>query len=61
MSKEPTYTCPNCGGDIIGDGYYTAQHCEFADEEDYEFNEPDAPIIYCKTKSDSENNNELSS
>jgi len=48
MSKEPTYTCPNCGGDIIGDGYNTAQHCEFADESLYDDHEPDSKPVYCK-------------
>lgn len=41
-------TCPNCGGDIIGDGYNEVYHCEFAEYESYYDHEPDAGIVYCK-------------
>lgn len=39
--------CTKCGGDIIGDGYTSPMHCEFADEEEYEFDEPDCNVIEC--------------
>ena len=44
------YSCPNCGGSIIGDGYSEVMRCENADESLYEFCEPDAPIVYCEPK-----------
>lgn len=38
-------SCPNCGGDIIGDGFTTVRHCEnVTDVSDYE---PDADVVYC--------------
>lgn len=40
--------CIECGGELIGDGYNTHQHCENALEEDYEYKEPDADITYCR-------------
>ena len=39
--------CP-CGGELIGDGYISTMHCEFAEEEAYEFKEPDAAPTLCK-------------
>jgi hypothetical protein len=44
---ESGLTCPKCGGNLIGDGYTLAIHCEFANTEDYWYNEPDAPAVYC--------------
>lgn len=40
--------CIKCGGDMVGDGYTLVDHCEYADEADYEFHEPDAGPVYCK-------------
>ena len=37
---------------MIGDGYQTVMHCEFAKEEDIEGIEPDAEPIYCDFKED---------
>ncbi len=39
--------CPVCGGSIIGDGFRTPLHCEYADEETYAHNEPDADLVVC--------------
>lgn len=39
--------CIKCGGDMIGDGYTSIMHCEYANEADYEFHEPDASPVYC--------------
>jgi len=39
--------CKNCGGTMIGDGYTTILHCEFADEELYRDKEPDTSPVYC--------------
>ena len=39
--------CPKCGGDIIGDGYTSVMHCEYADDEEYEHCEPDADVVLC--------------
>ena len=40
-------TCPKCGGTIIGDGYTSVRHCEFADDDKIFESEPDAPVILC--------------
>lgn len=40
--------CPNCGGDIIGDGYTTVLHCEQADEDEVMDADPDSQLICCK-------------
>ncbi len=40
-------TCPNCGGELIGDGYNSVVHCENAEEDAYWYVEPDADPIYC--------------
>ncbi len=42
--------CPKCGGDIIGDGYNSVAHCEYAEETSYEFHEPDAEPVPCNFK-----------
>ena len=42
--------CKTCGGLMLGDGYRTVPHCEFAEWEDHKYQEPDAPPIYCKEK-----------
>lgn len=47
-SKYPNRGCPNCGGKLHGDGYGTVLHCEFADEEDYWYSEPDAEPVFCR-------------
>ncbi len=39
------YSCPNCGSDLLGDGYHTVFHCENA--EDWESHEPDAAPVLC--------------
>ena len=47
--------CINCGGDMIGDGYTYIMHCEYANESDYEFHEPDADPVYCHFDEDEDN------
>lgn len=32
---------------MIGDGYTSVIRCEYADENDYQYHEPDAGPIYC--------------
>jgi len=40
--------CPNCGGDLIGDGYTSVTHCENIDPPlDAE---PDSDVLYCDTE-----------
>lgn len=39
--------CIKCGGTMVGDGYTSVMHCEYADESAYEFHEPDASPVYC--------------
>ena len=39
--------CPKCGGDLIGDGYTSVVHCEYAEEDDYEYNAPDDGPVLC--------------
>jgi hypothetical protein len=43
--------CPNCGGDIIGDGYTTAYHCENVECPNVE---PDACPVFCGEVKDEE-------
>jgi hypothetical protein len=40
------FGCPNCGGNLIGDGFTMVLHCENADLP--VGIEPDANVIYCK-------------
>lgn len=40
--------CTKCGGTMLGDGYMDVVHCEYADEEDYKYVEPDGGPIYCR-------------
>lgn len=40
-------SCPNCGGDVHGDGYTSVMHCEYADESEYEYAAPDEGPFYC--------------
>lgn len=40
-------TCIKCNGDMVGDGYTSVMHCEFASEDTYEFHEPDANPVHC--------------
>ena len=40
-------SCPICGGSMVGDGYTTLRHCEFARDEDVEGKEADAGPVYC--------------
>lgn len=47
-------SCPKCGGEMIGDGYTTVLHCEFANEEDYWYLAPDSNPIYCDFEEDEE-------
>lgn len=37
--------CPNCGGDLVGDGYTSVVHCEYVDPDPWL--EPDANPVYC--------------
>ena len=37
--------CPNCGGDILGDGYTLPRHCEFVMSSIDR--EPDSPVELC--------------
>jgi len=37
--------CPNCGGELIGDGFTTCIHCENVDAP--LDREPDADPVYC--------------
>lgn len=40
-------TCEKCGGTMVGDGYTSVLHCEFAEEATYDSLEPDASPVYC--------------
>jgi uncharacterized protein (DUF983 family) len=40
-------TCPNCGENMLGDGYRVPLHCPNADEDDWFHAEPDIEPIYC--------------
>ena len=39
--------CPNCGNDMVGDGYLVVRHCPNADPALVDCAEPDAPAIHC--------------
>ena len=43
-------TCDKCNGDMIGDGYTTVMHCEYADEGKLMYLEPDASPVLCDYK-----------
>jgi uncharacterized protein (DUF983 family) len=43
--------CPKCGGDMIGDGYTSVMHCEYA-EFDYTEYEADAGPVLCDYEED---------
>lgn len=45
LSIYPNGECPNCGGQLFGDGVSTVLRCEFAD--DTPDVEPDANPVYC--------------
>ena len=47
--------CKNCGGDMIGDGYTSVIHCEYADHELIDLCEPDCSPIFCDFKEDEGN------
>lgn len=40
-------SCPNCGGNMVGDGYTIVRSCENVDLSDFMDVEPDAEPIYC--------------
>jgi len=42
----PEYTCPKCGGDLIGDGYTSVIHCENSTEDHMDKTPDDGPF-YC--------------
>ena len=46
--------CPNCGGNIVGDGFTTPRHCENSDIIELCL-EPDADVHYCTEEGESEN------
>lgn len=53
--SDRQFVCKNCGGTMEGDGYTKVFHCEFADEEDYVYCEPDASPVYCIWSEEYEN------
>ena len=44
--------CIKCGGDMLGDGFSTVLRCEYAEEEQYEYSEPDANPVWCEYTAD---------
>lgn len=48
MRRESDFSCPECGGVIIGDGCTTVEHCENLDIAEEEGYEPDSGPIYCR-------------
>jgi uncharacterized protein (DUF983 family) len=40
--------CPECGGELLGDGYTTVIHCENIEEEVYYYAAPDEGPFYCE-------------
>ena len=48
MTRKPCIdTCPNCGGNMVGDGWTTVRRCENVDLELVEDMEPDAGPVFC--------------
>ena len=39
--------CSNCNGDIIGDGYNSVMHCEYADNDKVEYCAGDEGPVLC--------------
>ena len=46
-------SCKNCGGTMV-ESVSSADHCEYADYDEYAFNEADASPTYCDHDVDSE-------
>ena len=42
--------CKKCGGTMLGDGYKTVEHCEFATNPEIDFMAPDEGPVYCDFK-----------
>lgn len=49
--------CPNCGGDMTGDGYTSVEHCENV-EPDPSL-EPDANPVYCNYTEENPNDSRI--
>jgi len=39
--------CSKCNEDLVGDGYTSALHCPYAEDEDYSYAAPDEGPFYC--------------
>lgn len=46
-------TCIKCGGTMIGDGYTSVVHCEFADNDELAYMAPDEAVVYCDYEDES--------
>jgi len=44
--------CPNCGENMIGDGYTLPSHCPNAYEEDWWYEPPDSGPWFCSIDED---------
>jgi hypothetical protein len=44
------YSCIDCGGEMIGDGYTTLSHCEYADIQGMDCMAPDEGPLPCGYK-----------
>jgi len=42
--------CKKCGGTMLGEGYKTVEHCEFATYPEIDFMAPDEGPVYCNFK-----------
>lgn len=51
IDEGRTSCCPRCGGTMVGDGYTTVEHCEFAELP--EGIEADGGPVYCNFEEDS--------
>jgi len=49
MDKYQEITCPDCGGNILGDGQTVVRHCENVDITDGSY-EADSLVVYCGGK-----------
>lgn len=41
--------CPNCGEQLIGDGYTKVQHCPNADKDELDYMAPDEGPVFCNS------------
>jgi len=47
MLESHRPVCKKCGGTLLGDGYKSVEHCEFATDPEIDFMASDEGPVYC--------------